>query len=380
MNKRKRLKIVVTVLTLLSLLSSCSSGAPLNKTLSKKIGTKFNTQETSAAAETEVAKSASILDKIISDVDESASNVAESTTEIVSYETILGTFDYKEVPEYSGTAYAVMNGNEPYFSENEMSNVSYQEFTELDSLGRCGIAKASVGKDIMPTEKRGEIGMVKPSGWHQNKYDSIKDFDNAPGYIYNRCHLIGYQLTGQNANEKNLITGTRYLNVTGMLPFENEVAEYVEETGNHVEYHVTPVFVDDELLSRGVLMEAESVEDNGAGVKFNVFCYNVEPGIDIDYKTGENWLSESVETQETEETVETAAETEAAESTYPELLKVTGELSDYRLIVNINSHRIHSPDCKNAAKISEKNRRGYNGSIDDLLNAGYKKAKDCNPD
>lgn len=369
MNKRKRLKIVVTVLTLLSLLSSCSSGAPLNKTLSKKIGTKFNTQETSAAAETEVANSASILDKIISDV-------AESPTEIVSCETISGTFDYKEVPEYSGTAYAVMNGNEPYFSENEMSNVSYQEFTELDSLGRCGIAKASVGKDIMPTEKRGEIGMVKPSGWHQNKYDSIKDFDNAPGYIYNRCHLIGYQLTGQNANEKNLITGTRYLNVTGMLPFENEVAEYVEETGNHVEYHVTPIFVDDELLSRGVLMEAESVEDNGAGVKFNVFCYNVEPGIEIDYKTGENWLSESGETQETEETVETAA---GKEITYPELLKVTGELSDYRLIININSHLIHSPDCKNAAKISEKNRRGYNGNIDDLLNAGYERAKDCNP-
>lgn len=161
-----------------------------------------------------------------------------------------------------------------------------------------------------------------------------------------------------------------------MLPFENEVAEYVEETGNHVEYHVTPVFVDDELLSRGVLMEAESVEDNGAGVKFAVFCYNVEPGIDIDYKTGDNWLSESGETQETEETVETAA---GKEITYPELLKVTGELSNYRMIVNINSHRIHSPDCKNAAKISEKNRRGYNGSIDDLLNAGYKRAKDCNP-
>lgn len=191
-------------------------------------------------------------------------------------------FDFSALPPYSGEPYISVCGGDPDFSENEITSVSYEYYSELDALGRCGVCIASVGQDIMPTEKRGSIGQVKPTGWHTVKYDFVDG-----KYLYNRCHLIGFQLTGENANKRNLITGTRYLNVEGMLPFENMVADYVKETGNHVMYRVTPIFVGDELLARGVHIEAESVEDGGDGIMFNVFCYNVQPGIVLDYATGE---------------------------------------------------------------------------------------------
>lgn len=189
---------------------------------------------------------------------------------------------YVDVPAYAGNAYTEINGNVPYFSEEDMSDVSYEYYSELDSLGRCGACMASVGQDIMPTEDRGNIGDVKPTGWHTVKYEGIIDGN----YLYNRCHLLGFQLTGENANVKNLITGTRYMNVEGMLPFENMVADYVKETGNHVMYRVTPLFDGDNLVADGVLMEAKSVEDDGEDILFNVFCYNVQPGVSIDYATG----------------------------------------------------------------------------------------------
>lgn len=191
-------------------------------------------------------------------------------------------FDFSALPPYSGEPYISVCGGDPDFSEDEIASVSYEYYSELDALGRCGVCIASVGQDIMPTEKRGSIGQVKPTGWHTVKYDFVDG-----KYLYNRCHLIGFQLTGENANKRNLITGTRYLNVEGMLPFENMVADYVKETGNHVMYRVTPIFVGDELLARGVHIEAESVEDGGDGIMFNVFCYNVQPGVVLDYATGE---------------------------------------------------------------------------------------------
>ena len=191
----------------------------------------------------------------------------------------------EEIPEYSGNAYIAINDNIPFFKEEDLTATSFENYSELDNLGRCGEATASVGKDLMPTEPRGEIGSVKPTGWQTVKYDNVEG-----KYLYNRCHLIGFQLTGENANKKNLITGTRYLNVTGMLPFENMVADYVKETGNHVLYRVTPIFKDDNLVADGVLIEAKSVEDNGEGILFNVYCYNVQPGIVIDYKNGESRL------------------------------------------------------------------------------------------
>ena len=193
-----------------------------------------------------------------------------------------------DIPEYTGEPYIAVDGNEPDFSEEERTANTFESYSELDSLGRCGAAYACIGRDLMPAEERGSIGQVKPTGWQ-----TVKD-ENVDGkYLYNRCHLIGYQLTGENANEKNLITGTRYMNVDGMLPFENMVADYVKETGNHVLYRVTPVFEEDDLLASGVQMEALSVEDEGADISYNVFVYNVQPGISIDYATGDSAVSES---------------------------------------------------------------------------------------
>lgn len=189
------------------------------------------------------------------------------------------------IPAYDGKAYVAVNNNEPFFTDNDMTTTAFENYSDLDSLGRCGVAYANICKEIMPTEKRGKIGMIKPSGWHTVKYDVIKD-----KYLYNRCHLIGYQLAGENANPKNLITGTRYLNVEGMLPFENLVADYVNNTGNHVLYRVTPMFSGSNLVANGVLIEAKSVEDNGGGILFNVYCYNVQPGVGINYENGDSWL------------------------------------------------------------------------------------------
>mgnify|MGYP001009847595 CR=1 FL=1 len=197
------------------------------------------------------------------------------------------TISLSEIPAYTSNAYVAINGNEPSFAESDFTTTSFESYRELDRLGRCETAMACVGVDLMPTEDRGSIGQVKPSGWHTVKYDGIDG-----KYLYNRCHLIGYQLSGENANTKNLITGTRYLNVEGMLPFENMVADYIKETGNHVLYRVTPIFAGDNPLASGVQMEAMSVEDHGDGICFNVYAYNVQPGITIDYATGDSQLAE----------------------------------------------------------------------------------------
>lgn len=192
-------------------------------------------------------------------------------------------YDIENLPDYNGNSYVIVNDNNPYFKEEEYTTDSFEKYSELDSLGRCGVAYANISKELMPTEKRGSIGSIKPSGWHTVKYDHIDG-----KYLYNRCHLIGYQLTGENANEKNLITCTRSMNTKGMLQFENMVTKYIKDTGNHVLYRVTPVFEGNNLVATGVEMEAYSVEDNGKGIKFNVFVYNIEDGIIIDYKTGDS--------------------------------------------------------------------------------------------
>lgn len=195
------------------------------------------------------------------------------------------TFDLNSIPEYSGSPYVEINNNKPFFTKEDLTTKSFEKYSDLDSLGRVGVAFANIGQDIMPKEKRGNIYHIKPTGWHSVKY-KIVDGES----LYNRCHLIGFQLSAENANEKNLMTGTRYLNVEGMLPFENMVADYVKETNNHVLYRVTPIFTGNNLVADGVLMEGKSVEDNGKGISFNVFVYNVQPGITIDYSTGESKL------------------------------------------------------------------------------------------
>ena len=204
-----------------------------------------------------------------------------------SNNTQVESYDMSSIPAYSGENYVILNDNKPEFTEEDYTTETFENYSELDSLRRCGVAYANISKETMPTEERGSIGMIKPSGWHTVKYDIVNG-----KYLYNRCHLIGYQLSGENANEENLITCTRQMNTEGMLDFENEVADYVEETGNHVLYRVTPVFEGGNLLASGAQMEAYSVEDNGEGVSFNVYVYNVQDGIDIDYKTGDSKLKE----------------------------------------------------------------------------------------
>lgn len=195
-----------------------------------------------------------------------------------------------KIPDYSGAPFVIINNNIPFFDENDYAKETFESYSKLDSLDRCGVAYANVSRELMPTEERGKIRDIKPSGWRQAKYEGI--VDSNPPYLYNRCHLIAYCLTAENANEQNLITGTHYMNVEGMLPFEEEVARYLDRNDNHVLYRVTPIFEGNNLVASGVLMEAYSIEDNGTGICFCVYCYNVQPGVTIDYRTGKNWKEE----------------------------------------------------------------------------------------
>ncbi len=293
---------------------------------------------------------------------------------------------------YAGSAAVVVNNNVPGFGSEDIVATSYEQYGSFDSLGRCTAAIACVGQDIMPTEERGSIGSVKPTGWNQNKYPGI--VDSEPPYLYNRCHLIGYQLTGENANERNLITGTRYLNVEGMLPYENKVANYVSSTGNHVIYRVTPVFTGNNLLCDGVQMEAYSVEDSGAGICFNVFCYNVQPGVKINYSDGSNTLDDGfVVSYETEtdvtsdrnisaedNTVESGAGNAAEDTTVASSANVVSEnTQSASYIANKNTKKFHYPSCSSVADMKESNKLYYEGSRDDLVNQGYSPCKRCNP-
>lgn len=313
---------------------------------------------------------------------ENASDTQESqqVTSATDVPTGEGTsaFSLREIPAYSGTPYTEVNGNQPYFTEEELTTQSFETYSELDSLGRCGVAYANVGQDLMPTEPRGEIGAVKPTGWHLVKYDNVDG-----KYLYNRCHLIAYMLAAENANPQNLITGTRYLNVQGMLPFETKVCDYVKNTGNHVLYRVTPIFDGDNLLADGVLMEAYSVEDAGEGICFCVFAYNVQPGIGIDYATGDNWAESSGTYQSTAApvTVETLApqpETDTAVQITPES-PAPQESQGITYVLNTNTMKFHYPTCSSVDDMKEKNKQIYTGSRDEVINMGYVPCKRCNP-
>lgn len=277
----------------------------------------------------------------------------QSASSEASQQTTGKPFDLADVPAYTDQAYVAINGNVPYFTETDITTEPFEEYAPLDKLGRCGVTYANVCKELMPTEKRGDIGQVKPTGWQTAKYDFVDG-----KYLYNRCHLIGYQLTAENANKQNLITGTRYLNIEGMLPFENLVADYVKETGNHVLYRVTPVFEGDNLVAAGVLMEGYSVEDKGEGVSFCVFAYNVQPGVTIDYATGKNAL---------------ASDKGSQQSVTPD---GAGQ-QDY--VLNTSSKKFHLPDCPSVAKTKKENRQDYHGTRDELIAQGYAPCGSCKP-
>lgn len=278
--------------------------------------------------------------------DKTQAPTAETTAQAPSQ------FDLSNLPAYSGTPYVALNNNVPSFTSDQYVTTSYELYSELDSLRRCGVAIACIGVDLMPTEERESISSVKPSGWQSVQYDIVDG-----KYLYNRCHLIGFQLSGENANNKNLITGTRYMNVDGMLPFENMVADYVKETKNHVLFRVTPIFYGNELVARGVQMEAYSVEDHGDGICFNVFVYNVQPGITIDYMTGKSHLTQGSATAG-------ATTAQDVQGTYT---------------LNTNSQKFHKPSCSYAASINEANKQTYTGSRQALIDQGYTPCGSCKP-
>lgn len=248
---------------------------------------------------------------------------------------------------WDGQPYTAVNGNVPGFSEKDLTTASFESYSELDSLGRCGTAFACLGQDLMPRGERGDISGIHPTGWHSVQYDFI-DGKN----LYNRCHLIGWQLSGEDANRKNLITGTRYMNVEGMLPFENMVADYIKETGCHVLYRVTPVFQGSNLVADGVLMEAMSVEDQGESISFCVFVPNVQPGVAIDYSDGSSRPADSQSSPENEEAV---------------------------YIINTNTRRFHLPSCSSVKEMKESNRENFTGSREELIEEGYIPCGKCRP-
>ena len=283
------------------------------------------------------------------------SAASDQTTAQAAQKKQTNSFSIKDVPKYKGNASVTVNGNKPYFTTKEKTNTkSFESYHKLDKLGRCGVAYANVSKDTMPTEERGNIGMVKPSGWHTVKYSGLVDGN----YLYNRCHLIAYCLTAENANKKNLITGTRYLNIEGMLPYENQTANYVDKANNHVLYRVTPVFEGDNLVASGVLMEGYSVEDKGKGICFCVYCYNVQPGITIDYATGDSHLSKDSGSSK---------ETSSAQTT------------SGTYILNTNTKKFHKPGCHSVKQMNSRNKKTYKGSRKKLIQDGYSPCKNCNP-
>lgn len=258
-----------------------------------------------------------------------------------------------QIPQYAGEPYTEINSNIPFFTEDEISAQFFETYSPLDDLGRCGVAFACVGQDLMPTKERGSIGQIKPSGWYLVKYDCVDG-----KYLYNRCHMIGYQLTAENANERNLITGTRYLNVEGMLPFENQVTDYVQQTSNHVLYRATPIFEGDNLLASGVLMEGYSVEDSGVGICFYVYVFNVQPGVQIDYTTGESAL---------------------ADTAPPENIGQASPKEEPNYVLNHNTRKFHRPSCSSVEDIKPSNREDYFGTRETLIEQGYVPCKRCRP-
>lgn len=290
------------------------------------------------------------------------------------------------IPEFSGDAYIMLDDNIPDFDKEDYSEKAFERYSKLDSLGRCGVAYANIGQELMPTEEREAIGPVRPTGWHTVKYNCVDG-----KYLYNRCHLIGFQLSGENANEKNLITGTRYMNVEGMLPFENEVADYVNETNHHVLYRVTPIYEGNDLVAKGVQMEAYSVEDDGEGVCFNVFVYNNQPGIEIDYATGESCLegkssdksnseeSKSDAKQKTTSQTDSANQSGTKKAAKQEKNAAENNTSEtsQEYVLNTNTHKFHLPSCSSVGDMNAENKKTLVGTREELESQGYEACKRC---
>lgn len=361
--KNKKLSIIALILSLILSLSACGTSTPGFHGQDVPIDHTYETDPTPSQGVTiqspsDDEPSAEII--LPSYNPSQNTNVPEvpSTNETTNTSNTNLVEQSLHIPAYSGSPYVVVNNNNPFFESNEITTNVFETYSEHDNLGRCGVAYANICKELMPTDKRESISSVKPSGWNNKPYDFVDG-----GYIYNRCHLIGFQLAGENANDKNLITGTRYMNVDGMLPFENMIDDYVDETNNHVLYRVTPMYEGNNLVASGVLMEAYSVEDDGDGICFNVYCYNVQPGCEINYANGDNWLSSKPVPSNTNTT--TNGNSTSSQGT--------------RYIINKNTKKFHLPTCSNAQSMSENNKGEYIGTREDMINQGYSPCGICKP-
>lgn len=382
-NKRNnKLSYFLTLLLCLCMLVGCGSGAATQVML------KAEDSETESYVQTESAENdpgdeTEIQTAAETEIQAAAQVQSDDSKQKVVHTGTASAFNAADVPAYSGEPYTAVNNNEPYFTSDNLTTEAFENYSELDALGRCGVAYANVCLETMPTEKRGSISEVKPTGWHSVKYDNVDGKS-----LYNRCHLIGYQLTAENANQQNLITGTRYLNVDGMLPFENMVADYVKETDNHVLYRVTPIFTGDNLVADGVLMEGYSVEDEGDGICFCVYAYNVQPGITIDYTTGDSWLSSEKGNSDSSSGGNSAVSQSAADKSGTQQAAVQTESvketsapvsTGTEYILNTNTKKFHYPSCSSVKQMKASNKKEYTGSRDDLIAQGYDPCKKCNP-
>ena len=377
-NKRNnKLSYFLTLLLCLCMLVGCGSGAATQVML------KAEDSETESYVETVQTESAENDPGDETEIQAAAQVQSDDSKQKVVHTGTASAFNAADVPAYSGEPYTAVNNNEPYFTSDNLTTEAFENYSELDALGRCGVAYANVCLETMPTEKRGSISEVKPTGWHSVKYDNVDGKS-----LYNRCHLIGYQLTAENANQQNLITGTRYLNVDGMLPFENMVADYVKETDNHVLYRVTPIFTGDNLVADGGLMEGYSVEDEGDGICFCVYAYNVQPGITIDYATGDSWLSSEKGNSDSSSGGNSAVSQSAADKSGTQQAAVQTESvketsapvsTGTEYILNTNTKKFHYPSCSSVKQMKASNKKEYTGSRDDLIAQGYDPCKKCNP-
>lgn len=376
--RSNKLSYFLTLLLCLCMLVGCGSGAATQVML------KAEDSETESYVETVQTESAENDPGDETEIQTAAAQVqSDDSKQKVVHTDTASAFNAADVPAYSGEPYTAVNNNEPYFTSDNLTTEAFENYSELDALGRCGVAYANVCLETMPTEKRGNISEVKPTGWHSVKYDNVDGKS-----LYNRCHLIGYQLTAENANQQNLITGTRYLNVDGMLPFENMVADYVKETDNHVLYRVTPIFTGDNLVADGVLMEGYSVEDEGDGICFCVYAYNVQPGITIDYATGDSWLSSENGNSDSSSGGNSAVSQSAADKSGTQQAAVQTESvketsapvsTGTEYILNTNTKKFHYPSCSSVKQMKASNKKEYTGSRDDLIAQGYDPCKKCNP-
>ena len=367
----KNIKKIFSIIALLFLLAVCSMAMGCDLTDSSD-------DAASSGEKTEQAADATEDNEATEDENRDAQDEQDPADSEESSAEGSHAIDPDKLPEWDGEPSIEINGGDPSFTDSELSAIKKQteeDLSALDDQGRCGDVSACVSSETMPEGERDSIGMIRPAGWHLVKYDFVEG-----KYLYNRCHLIGWQLTGLNAEERNLITGTRYLNVDGMLPYENQVADFAESSDLHVAYRVEPVYKGDELIARGVHIEAESIEDKGESLAFNVYCYNVQPYVDIDYKTGESTAdSDAPDSAESSDSSANQSGSSSGSGSSQNAGAGSQDSTEQTYILNTNTKRYHLQGCRSLSQMKDKNKRTFHGSKKELSRMGYQPCGNCNP-